>query len=400
MSRKALRYDEALAVIEALAPWDGSESLSLGDATGRVVASEALAMVDSPPFTNSAMDGIAVRHDDGAGEFRPSETILAAPRESMPEPQGTRPCVRIMTGAPLPSWADTVVPVEDCEALADGRVRVSPERWPARGTHVRQRGEDVRRGEVALGSGMIVTPERAMAATALGINEVCVRPRPRVWILSTGDELQEPGTPLRAGAIYNSSRSFLLGAARRCEVDIGGAVTLPDDMARARQIMEDIQGAGGRLFLTTGAVSAGEKDFIPVLAEEMGFKALFHKALIRPGRPVFLARRGDDIWLGLPGNPISTAVGWHFFVRPLLERLAGLPRVVKVSATLTHEMKKPEGLRCFYRGTYKEGQVELFPRQGSGEMRASILGNCYVELPEEGNRVAAGTSVLVTFVAS
>ena len=147
------------------------------------------------------------------------------------------------------------------------------------------------------------------------------------------------------------------------------------------------------LILTTGAVSAGDLDFIPETAQRLGFEVLFHKVAIRPGKPVFLARKGSCLWLGLPGNPISTAVTWHFFGRPLLHQIAGVPLPRKVRVPLAQSVQKPAGLRCFWRAVLENGVVTPLSSQGSAHFLATLKANTYIELPEDPTVMEQGTLV-------
>jgi len=238
-----------------------------------------------------------------------------------------------------------------------------------------------------------------MVAAAFGHTHVHVRAQPRVVIIGTGDELKEPGTQLRPGEIYNSSKFFLMAATQAAGLRDVSSITVSDDPNAAGQAiaaaLRDVAGkpANPTLLVTTGAVSAGVKDFVPELARNLGFETLFHKVAIRPGKPVFAAKRGAHMWLGLPGNPISTAATWHYFARPLLAAWAGVPPPQKITMTLTTNVRKPEGLRCFFRAHYNKGLATVHQSQGSAHFRASTTANAYVEIPEGGTEAKSGMVV-------
>jgi molybdopterin molybdotransferase len=214
-----------------------------------------------------------------------------------------------------------------------------------------------------------------------------------VVVLSTGDELVEPGEPLPMGAIYNSSKTFLLASLASVGLEASAHVVPDDEELAARFVGDLLADERPTLVLSTGAVSAGERDFVPGLAQRLGLEAQFHQVAIRPGKPVFLAQRGPLVWLGLPGNPISTAVGWHFFARPLLQTIAGVAPAPQTQLTLANDVQKPEGLRCFFRAEVTGGRAWVAKRQGSAHFGASVNAGAYVVLPEGRGRFPAETRV-------
>jgi molybdopterin molybdotransferase len=394
-----ITYAEALQKIESLTPIAATEILPLAQAAGRELAETLTATIPSPPFTNSAMDGFAVRHADvrTGTVLKIVGAIYARPIDLAELPQaGAGECVRIMTGGYLPDWADTVIPVE--KAMVDGdSVRFIE--LPESGANVRHRGDDLPADAPLMGPGTRLNAERLMTLAAFGHAEVKVRAWPRVHLVATGDELTEPGKPLKPGAIYNSSRFFLTAATQELGLPLATSRTLPDRPREAGQAIQRIlNDAGPRLIVSTGAVSAGDADFIPQLAVEMGFTPLFHKVAMRPGKPIFIAQLGDTVWVGLPGNPVSTAVGWHHFVHPLVTHWAGLPPPRRVTVRLAHDVHKPEGLTCFFRAETRDDKAWLPRRQGSAELAASINQNVYVELPIGTARLAADTPVAALLI--
>jgi molybdopterin molybdotransferase len=264
---------------------------------------------------------------------------------------------------------------------------------PEPGAHIRVEGEDLAAGSPLLRVGATLDAERLMVAAAFGHRELLAEIPPRVVMLSTGDELVAPGDPLPLGAVYNSSLTFLMASLAGAGLDAAAHV-VPDDAEHAacfvRELLADERPT---LVLSTGAVSAGERDFIPGLAARLGLEALFHQVAIRPGKPVFLARSRSLVWLGLPGNPISTAVGWHFFARPLLQAVAGLAEAPQIQLKLANEVQKPEGLRCFFRAEVTGGRAWVAKRQGSAHFGASVNAGAYVVLPEGRGRFPAETHV-------
>jgi molybdopterin molybdotransferase len=401
-----LDYATALSRVDSLKAKAvfNHERLPLQACSRRILAEDILAKIPSPVFTNSAMDGFAFKLADvnnSAAALRVDATLFAKaldPKDIPPYQKGS--CVRIMTGAVVPSWADTVIPVEQCELTSDGHVLFKT--LPTIGANIRLQGEDIKEGTVLLKAGAFLNPEKLMIAAAFGYPELNVEQLPRVILLTTGDELLEPSEVLPMGAIYNSNRYFLTSAIEKAGLKVDHYATLPDDSKKADHTLTSILGQDTRptLILTTGAVSAGEKDFIPTLAEAMGFRSLFHRVAIRPGKPIFLASRNDaqTVWLGMPGNPVSTCVGWHFFARPLLTAWAKVPPAERRMVKLKNAVTKPESVRCFYRAEVNEGYAWIGRNQGSAELAPSINTDAYVELPEGATRLAADTKVEAVFV--
>lgn len=385
-----ITYGDAISIIRTVSLPLGSEVVPLVESLGRRLAADLVAKVPSPPFTNSAMDGFAVRRSDPSLSSGIPLAILGtriagavALQPPLPDRLGT--CARIMTGAALPSWADTVIPVENAD-VSSGQDLVTfrdLHRF-ATGAHIRRVGEDAGANSVVLKAGTLISPEHVMMAAAFGAQTMTVTALPRIHLVSTGDELAEPGSNLPEGMIYNSSKYFLMAATRT----LGRAAQITqikDDVHAAmttfRGLLED---GYPSLLITTGAVSAGTTDFVPTVARDLGFRLLFHKVAIRPGKPIFLASRADgSIWLGLPGNPISTCVGWYFFARPLLAFLGIAPEAKRSTVRLMNTVTKPKGLRCFFRANLSEVGALVLPRQGSSDLTTSATSTAYLDLPED-----------------
>ena len=393
-----ISYAAALEIIGSLKSNYRSERVPLDHCLGRVLAKSLHARIPSPPFTNSAMDGFAVNSKSmqTGVSLKVQGAVFARPLDGLelPEPPAGS-CVRIMTGAPMPTWADAVLPVEK-SVLAGDKVTFLETSSP--GDHVRKIGEDISEGSSVLAAYSVMKPELVMIAAAFGHTHIDAVVQPRVVIISTGDELKDPGSQLKPGEIYNSSKYFLAAAARSVGLTDISSFSVSDNIHDARQAIasecrDSDPNARPTIVVTTGAVSAGEKDFVPDLAFKLGFETLFHKVAIRPGKPVFAAKRGIHLWLGLPGNPISTAATWHYFGRPFLAAWAGLPEPRKITAVLAKDVRKPTGLRCFFRAYFDGVALKVYEKQGSSHFSASTEANAYVELPEDDSVVTAGTAV-------
>ncbi|NMY39935.1 molybdopterin molybdotransferase MoeA [Pseudomonas sp. WS 5013] len=376
-----LPVEEALRRLLALAeatPIEAREIVSLAAADGRVLATDLVAGLDLPPWPNSAMDGYALCLADWRGEPLPiSQRILAG---QAPEPLQPGTCARIFTGAPMPAGADTVEMQESVELLADGRVRfLEPLKA---GQNVRPQGQETRAGEVVLPAGTRLGPVELGLAASLGCAVLAVRRRPRVAVVSTGDELVEPGQPLGPGQIYNSNRSLLCAWLQRLGCEVRDAGILPDDAQRTREALAALGDAD--LILSTGGVSVGEADHLGRVLREEGELALW-KLAIKPGKPLTCGHfRGVPV-LGLPGNPASTLVTFALLARPYLLRRLGVQRVAPLSVEVAagFAWSKPGKRREYLRARLENGRAVLYPNQSSGVLRSAAWADGLVEVLEE-----------------
>lgn len=340
--RVQLSVEEYLAEVLALVPpAAGSEAVPLREASGRTLAEPVIARGDVPAFANSAMDGYAVRAADlvPGVELRVVAEVLAGSADD--PPFGACACVRIMTGAPLPSGADAVVPVEQTTPLAGG-VRID-EVVPA-GRHVRRAGEDVSAGDVVLDAGVRLGPRELSAAAAAGRSTlVCVQ-RPWVGVLATGDELVPPGGPLGRGQVYESNATFL-GAAVARDGGVPLVTGTVRDAAAAFTAALDAVASRCDVILVSGGVSVGDADVTRIVLERAG--AAFRHVRMQPGKPQGWARwgpRGVPV-IALPGNPLSAAVSYEMFVAPVLDRLHDRPHQGWTSAAAAAAWDSPAGRR-------------------------------------------------------
>ena len=391
-----ISFEKAQEIIRQLRADLRIESLPITDCVGRTHAGSCLAKFDSPRFTNSAMDGYAVCFEelDRFSRFEKTSPRYAESGAVANDLHLAGQTTPIMTGAELPVWADTVIAVERSHIDASDQT-VSFDSGVEKGQHIRRRGEDLPSGQVLIEEGRLIKPEQVLLAANFGHPTLEVYQTPKVLIVSTGDELVELGDPLPKGGIYNSSRYFLESSLREQGISPVVLGNCPDEPRALIDLLEkNLDDSQPTLILSTGAVSAGEKDFIPSTALEMGFETLFHRVAVRPGKPIFLAARHKNLlWMGLPGNAISTVTSWYFFVRPLLGSWAKLGAVQMEKHTLKKDVSKPEGLRCFWRGIVDSEGVELLSGQGSAHLLATTVANAYISLLEGKNQVPAGMEV-------
>ncbi|MHB8978058.1 MAG: molybdopterin molybdotransferase MoeA [Trichloromonadaceae bacterium] len=382
-------------ILEQVRPLE-AETVPLLDALGRAIAEPLIATLDLPRFDNSAMDGYALRAaDSGAGvKLRVTGYLLAG---SLERPTVEPGCaVRIMTGAPLPPGADTVVPEEE----TDGGAAVVTLRGAAvRGAHIRYRGEDVRSGEEVLPLGTVLRPPEISLLASFNRSCVQVVRRPRVAILSTGDELVEVGTGLTEGRIVNSN-SWALAAA---VLELGG---IPLQLGIARDTRESLReklaiGLQADLLITSAGVSAGDLDLVREVLAELGVEQVFWKVDIKPGRPIAFAVKGAVPVFSLPGNPVATLVTFEEFVRPALLKIMGQRQILKplLRARLQEPVRKKPGRAQFLRVTVRESEGGLVVAssgdQNTGILRTSLRANGIAVLPAERGNYAAGDEVEV-----
>jgi molybdopterin molybdotransferase len=378
----------------------GAEPVALADALGRVLAERVVSPVTLPHWDNSAMDGYAVRAADVRGATRQNparlgviETIAAGGFASRAVEAGQ--AARIMTGAPLPSGADSVVRVEDTDGGTTS-VQVFDDRDAER--NIRPRGEDLHAGDEVLAAGQVLAAPQIGVLASVGAASVQAHRRPRVAIAGSGDELVDLDhfDEVLAGRRIVSSNSYTLDAlVRSCgaiPVNLGVA---RDSMSDVRRILERARDAD--LILTSAGVSVGEHDYTRAALVEMGAKMKFWRVRMRPGAPIGFGFLGRTPWIGLPGNPVSAMVTFELFARPALRRMQGLARVFK--RPLPVEMEEPvtlgPRLTHFLRAVVQPGadgvwRGRLTGPQGSGILTSMARANALLVVPEDKQRVEAG----------
>jgi molybdopterin molybdotransferase len=392
---RSLSVDEALerilARVRALEP----VTVDLLDALGATLAEDVVADRDVPPFRNSAMDGYAVIAADVANApatLRVVGEIAAGGMPARPIVRGE--AMRIMTGAPLPDGADTIVRVEDTDNRTDSVTITAATKL---GTSVRAAGEDLKRGETILRASTVLRAAEIGVLATIGRKSVRVIGRPRVAVLSTGDELVELDAPLQPGQIRDANRYSLASAARAL-----GATPIP--LGIVRDTADDLRRALGDaaskadVIVTSGGVSVGDHDHVKPVVDELGSMD-FWSIAIRPGRPLAFGEIDGKLIFGLPGNPVSSLLGFELFVRPALLKMAGrrLLQRPRVIATLDDVLDTPPGLRFFARGVYDPATntARTTGPQGSGILRSMSLANCFIDVPDTIQHLERGASVTV-----
>ena len=370
------------------------EQVPLEEAGDRVLAEPLIADRDLPPFPAATMDGFAVI----AGDVSPWREIIgeqfAGSQTSVEVTPGT--AVRITTGAPLPPGADAVVPVENTE-LRDDHVVIHQEHVEV-GENVRPVGADLRKDQVLVEAGTPIGPAEIGLLASLGQVDVPVFRRPRVSVLSTGDELVDPSEEPGPGQIRDSNRFSLVVAARRAGADVVWSGRGPDDPAALRRLLEE-RIADSDIVLTSGGVSVGEKDFVKEILDDLG-TVHFRRLFMKPGKPLNFATVGDTLVFGLPGNPVSALVGFEVFVNAALRVMAGRrdvqPRPVPV--VLTHDVPSGDRLE-FQRGlVWADESGVLHARntgpQASARLLSLVGANAFILIPPRETPYRAGERVM------
>jgi molybdopterin molybdotransferase len=418
-----LTIEEALELVarhsEPLAP----RRVPLGEAAGLVLAEDAVSEVNSPPYNKAVMDGYAVRSGDRQPERRVLEELGAGTVPRHPITPGT--ATRIMTGAPLPEGADAVVPIEKSEMIDSTTVRLQ-QLDPAPGQHVMPLGASMREGDVVLRAGAVLRPIEIAILAEIGRAMATVRPRPRVAILPTGNELVAIGEKPERGQIRNSNGPMLKAAAANAGADAVELGIARDDRAELSRWIE--QGLAADVLLLSGGVSAGKFDLVPSVLAEIGIDQVFHKVALRPGKPLWFGIKNGEqhrtLVFGLPGNPVSSFVCFELFVRPAIGALAGrdFSQPNLITAQLSHEFDHRGGRAAYLparidvaanvefanrvanvcelrlRAIAAGPCVKILPWQGSADLATLANANLLAYLPAEKCHLEPGATIKVMMI--
>jgi molybdopterin molybdotransferase len=402
--RTGLTAAQALRAILEVTPVLGAETVSARESLGRVLAESVDSSRELPPADNSAMDGYAVRAEDlaSASPEQPAElTVIfqVAAGGAAEAAVGPGQAARVLTGAPLPAGSDTVVRQEDAEREGDRlRVRVAP----PLAEHVRRAGEDVRSGERVLEAGTAVGPAQIGMFAALGRSAIAVHQRPRVAVVSGGDELVEPDGDTAGGRIV-SSNSYSIAAQCR---EIGAE---PVYLGIARDTPEDLErrfraGLGADLLVSSAGVSVGDRDFVRGVLEKLGAELIFWGVKVKPGYPLAFGRFSGGVGglvFGLPGNPVSAMVSFEQFVRPALRKMMGHRVLFRrtIRARLAERLEKKVGRLHFVRVAFERRAGEVAVRstgnQSSGALSSMVRAQGLLIFPAEASELSEGDTVSV-----
>jgi molybdopterin molybdotransferase len=379
-------------IVERVTPVAGIEHVPLRQALGRILAEDLAAPIAVPGYDNSAVDGYAMRfddlHTDRPTTLRCIDRIAAGHDPSAALKPGT--AARIFTGALLPDGADVVIMQEDCERVGDSVVILPGIK---RGANTRQAGEDVARGAPALAAGKRLGPADLGLLAALGFVEVPVRRKLTVALLSTGDEVREPGELLKRGQIHDANRYILAGLLERLGVDVSDRGIVRDEPSLLNEALQRAA-AESDLIITSGGVSTGEEDHVRAAIANHG-SLYFWRLAIKPGRPVAMGQIGSTPLAGLPGNPVAALLTFALVARPMIESLGGaamhVPKRFQVTSDFAY--KKKTGRREYVRASLEGQKARRYPKEGAGMLTSLTETDGLVELPEDLTRLEPGADV-------
>ena len=387
---------EALAIVRSACAAGAVEKAPLSDGLGRVLASDLRTDVDWPPFDTSAMDGYAVRVADAVpGRGLAERAGLVAAGDLPAAPLSAGEAVRVMTGAPLPPGCEAVVPVENAHR-DNGMVMALVAPHP--GEHLRRRGESIRAGSVLVARGLRLGPADIALAALAGADPLGVVARPRVTIAATGNELVPASSTPGPGQLRDSNGPMLAALCRNRGARPASRAAVADEGGAVRALFANA-GRDEDLLVTSGGVSAGDFDLLPSEAERAGFELLFRGVAMRPGKPVAFGRRGRALWLGLPGNPVSSAVCFRLFGAMALDCLEGVakPGPAFVSAVLAREVSV-RGRRETFRDATLEAvgghlRITALETLGSHDLAGYARANALLRIPSDSGSLEAGMIV-------
>jgi molybdopterin molybdotransferase len=384
-----LTLEAALEAVLAHARPLGSEQVPVAAASGRVLAEDARAAVDLPPFPSSAMDGFAIRAEDAPGTLPVGFRIAAGRPAERPLAAGE--AMGIATGGAVPDGADAVVPIE--RVVEQDNTVTIPHAVEA-GAHIRPRGGDVRAGDPVLPAGTRVSPAQVGALAAVGIASVACARRPAVALLTTGTELREPGEPLGPGQIYESNGAMLAAVLAEAGAVVERLATVADDPAAHRAGLH--QALAADVVVTSGGVSVGPHDLVRAVGRDLGVEEVFWGVAVKPGKPLAFGVRGATLVFGLPGNPVSSLVSAELFVRPALLALQGAsgPGPRWEPATLARVVRRNPGRDELVRArTLDNDTLEPLAGQESHMIVRAAAADALVLVPRGEGSLEAGDAV-------
>ena len=385
---------------------------------GRILAEDMISKEAIPPFHNSSMDGFAVHSEVtlAASEQNPISISVKGIVYAGQVFEGTVSgeavsldhfsAIEIMTGAPMPAGFDAVVKIEDVEVIRDVTRDVSGKAQTIKitaplepGEHVRKKGTDFSPGQKLLSTGAALSAEHILGFATVGLGQVKVFKRPKIALISTGNELVDHiADSLHGGMIRNATAPYLMSAIPLFGAEAKYYGTVKDDTDSFKKLLSEILTENLRdqpdIILTTGAVSKGKLDFVPGALKELGAEILFHGVAIRPGRPLLFGQFANGpVVFAVPGNPISTAVALRFFISPYLRTLQGLHDELESTVVLSETTEKAKGLRCFWKTSMHSHHAKSLSGQESYRVSTLLPANAWMILPEEDESIAAGSIV-------
>ena len=400
-----ISFQEAKSIVDENLFQLDQDKVPLSDSTNRVLAEDVAASMPSPRFDNSAMDGFAVRASDtnGASQENPIELKMVS-ISSAGSPSdvmiGPGECAQCMTGAAIPKGADAIVMVEDTSGFTDNKiVQIMIETTP--GKHIRMEGEEIKKGDVLIQKGTQITPGEIGTLATFGIDKVSVSNKPRVAIFGTGNELVEPGNTLEPGQIYNSNLYVFADLAEKAGAEVVMRDVIQDDKASLRHFLSDALDSCD-VVISSGGVSMGRYDYVRDVFMELGVKEHFWKVAQKPGKPLFFGTGQDTLIFGLPGNPVSSYIGFMEWVWPALETIMGKNESEPLTGKLTESFPREPVKKRFLFGKVwiENGQLVCRPasKVGSHMLTSSLDANCILAAEPGDGILNVGDNILVNLL--
>jgi molybdopterin molybdotransferase len=390
-----ISVEEARQILEANTPVGSTGRLPLTQANGLILAEDVFAGISVPPFDNSAMDGYAMDFAAGQSQWTIRGEIPAGDNYTQPVKAGE--AIRIFTGSPMPAGTDTVIPQEDVGVEGDRLTYTKS--GIQKGANVRTKGSQIREGQLLMKAGSTLTPGAIGLLASTGKSMVQTYAPPRVGIIVTGNELTTPGEALMPGKIYNSNAPMLEASLQQLRVSSVSTAQVSDHYASTRQMIADFIHQHD-LVIISGGISVGDYDFVKRALDSLDAQTLIYKIKQRPGKPFYAGICKNKTIFALPGNPASVLSCFNHFVKPVIKKMMGVQQVWQPDnmATLTTDVEKKKGFTFFLKGKYHNGQVEVLQGQQSFNLIAFSEANCFIELPEDVDRIPAGTQVATHFL--
>ncbi len=385
-------FEKAQSIVLENARFVGAERVDFRQSLNRVLAEDVVSDIDMPPFDKSAMDGYACRKKDLEKPLKVIETIAAGEVSSKQVREGE--CIQVMTGAPIPLGADTVIMVEYTEPAGSGMINFTGKDTTR---NIANRGEDVRKGDIVLAKNTLIKPQHIAILASVGCTQPLVSKKPCVAVLSTGDELVEPFEKPTKGMIRNSNSFQLEAQVDKCFCDASYGGIIPDDEEKTKKAIGKAL-AENDVVLLTGGVSMGEFDFVPEMMKKSSVDILFQKVAVKPGRPTVFGKKGSSYIFGLPGNPVSSFIIFELMVKPLLFKLMGYnlkPLEVKLPMHNDYKRKKANRISWIPVVVNSEGEVLPTEYHGSAHIHAICESYGMIALPKGVYEIKKGESVNV-----
>ncbi|MCZ4225108.1 molybdopterin molybdotransferase MoeA [Pedobacter rhodius] len=366
----------------------------LEEVSEHILAAPVFGAYDIPAFRQSSMDGYAISFGDKDGELELAGEMAAGAAEQLTLKSGQ--AIRIFTGAPLPEGADTVVMQE--KITKNGNKIGFGDDKLVLGANVRPIGAEIRTGEMAMQKGDLLTPAALAFLAGIGTNKVEVYPMPKVAIILTGNELQQPGLPLEFGQVYESNSYSLSAALKKEGISDIEVLKAADTLDKLTEVLKSAL-ENNDVVLLTGGVSVGDYDFVLQAAADCGVTQIFHKVKQKPGKPLFFGKQNDKVIFGLPGNPSSVLNCYYNYVVPAIKKLSGKANSIKeIPAKLSHDYQKPKGLTHFLKGNYSEGKATPLGAQESYRLSSFAQASCLIQLNEAQENFHAGEIVNIILI--